>query len=61
MDFKDLADKAKGVDRDQIEDLATKAVDKVDEMTGGKVPDKVKDLVDKIDGVDDQAAAGTAN
>jgi hypothetical protein len=61
MDFKDLADKAKGVDRDQIEDLATKAVDKVDEMTGGKVPDKVKDLVDKIDGVDDQAATGTAN
>ena len=60
MDFKDLADKAKGVDRDQIEDLATKAVDKVDEMTGGKVPDKVKDLVDKI-GVDDQAATGTAN
>ena len=61
MDFKDLADKETGVDRDQIEDLATKAVDKVDEMTGGKVPDKVKDLVDKIDGVDDQAAAGTAN
>ncbi|MCB0973026.1 MAG: hypothetical protein KDB86_00550 [Actinobacteria bacterium] len=54
MDFKDLADKAKSVDRDKLEDLADKAVDKVDDMTGGKVPDKAKDLVDKINGKDDR-------
>jgi hypothetical protein len=65
MGFGDLLDKAKGlfgankdkisemtekVDREKIEDMAETAVDKVDDMTGGKIPDAVHDAVDKIDG-----------
>ena len=46
----DLAEK---VDREKLEDMAETAVDKVDDMTDGKVPDAVHDMVDKIDGVDD--------
>ncbi len=64
MGLKDFADKAKdalGDAREKIEDVAEAAVDKVDDMTGGKVPDKVKDLVDKIDGEDDDAAEGAGS
>lgn len=43
---KDMAEDA----RDKIGDAAEAAVEKVDEMTGGKVPDAIKDAVDKIDG-----------
>ena len=45
-----IADLAEKVDREKIEDMAETAVDKVDDMTGGKIPDAVDDMVDKIDG-----------
>jgi hypothetical protein len=34
--------------------------DKVDDMTGGKVPDSVKDAVDKIDGEDERSGDAEA-
>ena len=34
--------------------MAEAAVEKVDDMTGGKVPDAVKDAVDKVDGEDER-------
>ena len=43
---KDAAESA----RDAVGNAAEAAVEKVDDMTGGKVPDVVKDVVDKIDG-----------
>lgn len=58
MGLKDMADKAKDAledVRDTAGDLAEKAVDKIDDATGGKVPDAVKDIVDKIDGDDEIA------
>jgi len=48
---KELLDKAGGADK--VEDVAAKAVDAIDDKTGGKVPDQVYDVVDKIDGKDD--------
>lgn len=56
MDFKKVTDQAKdAIDtaREKAEDLAEQAVHKVDEVTGGKVPDAVKKAVDKIDSKDD--------
>ena len=65
MGFGDLLGKAKGliggnkdkiaeladeVDLEEVEDAVAAAVDKVDDMTDGKVPDVVDDMVDKIDG-----------
>lgn len=64
MGIKEFADKAKArlggaaekagdaadVVRDKVGHAAEAAVDKVDDMTGGKVPDSVKNVVDKIDG-----------
>jgi len=65
MGFGDLLGKAKGliggnkdkiaeladeVDLEEVEDAVEAAVDKVDDMTDGKVPDVVDDMVDKIDG-----------
>jgi hypothetical protein len=53
-----ILDKAKqlmkGRER-QIEDAAEKVVDVVDNKTGGKVPDPVRDAVDKIDGTVDKS------
>jgi hypothetical protein len=46
MGIKDFADKAK----DALGDV----VDKVDDATGGKVPDAVKNAVDKVDGEVDE-------
>ena len=51
-----LMDKAKEAledVRDKVEDVAEAIVDKVDQVSGGKVPDAVKNAVDKIDGEDD--------
>lgn len=48
-----LMDKAKAAAKDaadKVEGVAKKAVHAVDDKTGGKVPDSVKDAVDKIDG-----------
>ncbi len=42
-------DAAEGA-RDMAENAAEAVVNKVDDMTGGKVPDAIKDAVDKIDG-----------
>jgi len=42
-------DAAEGA-RDVVGNAAESVVDKVDDMTGGKVPDMIKDAVDKIDG-----------
>ena len=65
MGFGDLLGKAKGLiggnkdkiaeladegDLEEVEDAVEAAVDKVDDMTDGKVPDVVDDMVDKIDG-----------
>ena len=36
--------------RDMAGNAAEAVVGKVDDMTGGKVPDAIKDAVDKIDG-----------
>lgn len=52
-DFSDKAKDALGEVREKAEDVAAKVVDKVDDATGGKVPDSVKDAVDKIDGETD--------
>jgi hypothetical protein len=46
---KDAAKKAMK-DRDRVEDVADKGVDLADDRTGGKVPDQVRDGVDRIDG-----------
>lgn len=46
-------DKAKDAIKDvaeKVEDVTDKVVDVIDEKTGGKVPDAVKNAVDKIDG-----------
>ena len=69
MGIKDFVDKAKdklgdaadkagdiaGDVRDKVGDAAEAAVDKVDDMTGGKVPGAVKNVVDKIDGEDEES------
>ena len=57
MGIFDKAKDALGDVREKAEDVAEKVVDKVDDMTGGKVPDAVKNIVDKIDGEDDEAEA----
>jgi hypothetical protein len=47
---KDLAENQAA--KDAFENAAEKAVDVVDDKSGGKVPDAVKNAVDKIDGKD---------
>ena len=46
-------DAAEGA-RDVVGNAAEAVVDKVDDMTGGKVPDAIKNAVDKIDGEVDE-------
>ncbi len=60
----DVGEKAKdlaGDARDAVGNAAEAATEKIDDATGGKVPDSVKKVVDKIDGEDetpgDQAEA----
>lgn len=45
-------DAAEGA-RDVVGNAAEGLVEKVDDMTGGKVPDAIKEAVDKIDGEDE--------
>ncbi len=63
MGIKDMAEKAKeaitgaaGKARGVVGDAAEAVVDKVDDVSGGKVPDAVKKAVDKIDGEDETGA-----
>ena len=45
----DAVDKTRGV----VGNAAEAVVDKVDDVSGGRVPDAVKSAVDKIDGEDE--------
>lgn len=56
----DAADKAMDVagdaidkTRDVVGNAAEAVVDKVDDVSGGRVPDAVKNAIDKIDGEDE--------
>lgn len=63
VDFKDLADKAKGLigsNKDKIDQAVDKAGDVLDEKTGGKFAAVVDKVQDAAKSAVDKAAAGEA-